>query len=176
MTVPTINLRGPRQRTLPDRGRRAPASSSAGAGRPGGPKLRFEYLIVVMGVVLWVSTTAGTGSGRRAGWRVNGGGKRPDSVHAQVSCGRGMSEQDLPWAEWGKGGGSGPGRTDPGPEGEEPVFSVPVLGLSGCPRSKFQRKRNGKPLCKLLCSPSFPPHPSVSLLPFPPSSPFMLRF
>ncbi|XP_068830083.1 tumor necrosis factor receptor superfamily member 10B-like isoform X2 [Capricornis sumatraensis] len=54
MTVPTINLRGPRQRTLPDRGRRAPASSSAGAGRPGGPKLRFEYLIFVMGVLLWV--------------------------------------------------------------------------------------------------------------------------
>ena len=64
MTVPTISLRGPRQRTLPDRkgqrGRRAPASSSAGAGRSGGPKLRFGYLVFVMGVVLWVSTTAGT--------------------------------------------------------------------------------------------------------------------
>ncbi|XP_027405717.1 tumor necrosis factor receptor superfamily member 10D-like isoform X2 [Bos indicus x Bos taurus] len=57
MTVPTISLRGPRQRTLPDRkgqrGRRAPASSSAGAGRSGGPKLRFGYLVFVMGVVLW---------------------------------------------------------------------------------------------------------------------------
>ncbi|XP_043783925.1 tumor necrosis factor receptor superfamily member 10C-like isoform X1 [Cervus elaphus] len=58
MTVPAINLRGPRQRTLPgrkgQRGRRAPASSSAGAGRSGGLKLRFGYLVFVMGVVSWV--------------------------------------------------------------------------------------------------------------------------
>ncbi|KAM9700686.1 uncharacterized protein ACBT57_023303 isoform 8-T10 [Dama dama] len=58
MTVPAINLRGPRQRTLPgrkgQRGRRAPASSSAGAGRSGGLKLRFAYLVFVMGVVSWV--------------------------------------------------------------------------------------------------------------------------
>ncbi|XP_040099082.1 tumor necrosis factor receptor superfamily member 10C-like [Oryx dammah] len=58
MAVPTINLRGPRQRTLPgrkgQRGRRAPASSSAGAERSGGPKLRFGHLIVVMGVLLRV--------------------------------------------------------------------------------------------------------------------------
>ncbi|XP_043308802.1 liprin-alpha-1-like [Cervus canadensis] len=51
MTVPAINLRGPRQRTL--RGRRAPASSSAAAGRSGGLKLRFGYLVFVMGVVSW---------------------------------------------------------------------------------------------------------------------------
>ncbi|XP_043783914.1 tumor necrosis factor receptor superfamily member 10A-like isoform X2 [Cervus elaphus] len=58
MTVPAINLRGPRQRTLPgrkgQRGRRAPASSSAAAGRSGGLKLRFGYLVFVMGVVSWV--------------------------------------------------------------------------------------------------------------------------
>ncbi|XP_055434714.1 tumor necrosis factor receptor superfamily member 10A-like [Bubalus kerabau] len=62
MTVPAINLRGPRQRTLPDhkrqRGRKAPASSSAGAGRSGGPKLRFGYLVFVMGVVLWVKAAS----------------------------------------------------------------------------------------------------------------------
>ncbi|XDA72002.1 hypothetical protein R6Z07M_002278 [Ovis aries] len=73
MTVPTINLRGPRQRTLPDRGRRAPASSSAGAGRPGGPKLRFEYLIVVMGVVLWVKPASATSV-------------RKDEIHQQSSA------------------------------------------------------------------------------------------
>ena len=99
-------------------------------------------------------------SGTRAGWPVNGGGKRPGGAHARVSCGRGMSERDLPWAACGEGAGSGPGGTDPGPEGEEPVFSVPVLGLSGCPRSKFQRKKNGKLFCKLLRSPSFPSPPS----------------
>lgn len=73
MTVPTINLRGPRQRTLPDRGRRAPASSSAGAGRPGGPRLRFEYLIVVMGVVLWVKPASATSV-------------RKDEIHQQSSA------------------------------------------------------------------------------------------
>ncbi|XP_069430109.1 tumor necrosis factor receptor superfamily member 10B-like isoform X2 [Ovis canadensis] len=73
MTVPTINLRGPRQRTLPDRGRRAPASSSAGAGRPGGPKLRFEYLIVVMGVVLWVKPASAMSV-------------RKDEIHQQSSA------------------------------------------------------------------------------------------
>ena len=106
-------------------------------------------------------------SGWHAGWPVNGGGKRPGGVHARVSCGRGMSELDLPWAEWGEGAGSGPGRTDPGPEGEEPSSR-----LSGCPRSKFQRKKNGKLFCRPLRSPSFPSPPSrlpssfPSLLPF----------
>lgn len=139
MTVPAINLRGPRQQTLPgrkgQRGRRAPASSSAAAGRSGGLKLQFGYLVFVMGVVSWVSTIAGTGSGRRAGWPVNGSGKRPGGVHVGVSCGRGMSQRDLPWAEWREGARSGPGRADPGPEGEEPAFSDPVLGLSSCPFS-----------------------------------------
>ena len=114
-------------------------------------------------------------SGRRAGWPVNGGGKKPGGVPARVSCGRGMSERDLPWAEWGEGAGSGPGRTDPGPEGEEPVFSVPVLGLSGCPRSKFQRKRNGKLLWKPLCSPSFPAPPSRLPSSFPSPLPFFVE-
>ena len=114
-------------------------------------------------------------SGRRAWWPVNGGGKRPGGVLARVSCGRGLSERDLPWAEWGEGAGSGPGRTDPGPEGEEPVFSVPVLGLSGCPRSKFQRKRNGKLLWKPLCSPSFPAPPSCLPSSFPSPLPFYVE-
>lgn len=128
-----------------------------------------------MGVVSWVSTIAGAGSGRRAGWPVNGSGKRPGGVHARVGCGRGMSEQDLPWAGWRGGAGSGPGRADPGPEGEEPAFSVPVLGLSSCPRSKFQRKRNGKLLCKPLGSPSFPHLPPVSFLLSLPPLPFYVE-
>uniref|UniRef100_A0A4W2GEJ3 Tumor necrosis factor receptor superfamily member 10B-like n=1 Tax=Bos indicus x Bos taurus TaxID=30522 RepID=A0A4W2GEJ3_BOBOX len=77
MTVPTISLRGPRQRTLPDRkgqrGRRAPASSSAGAGRSGGPKLRFGYLVFVMGVVLWVKAASATSV-----WK--------DEIHQQSSA------------------------------------------------------------------------------------------
>ncbi|XP_027405719.1 tumor necrosis factor receptor superfamily member 10B-like isoform X4 [Bos indicus x Bos taurus] len=77
MTVPTISLRGPRQRTLPDRkgqrGRRAPASSSAGAGRSGGPKLRFGYLVFVMGVVLWVKAASAMSI-------------RKDEIHQQLSA------------------------------------------------------------------------------------------
>ncbi|XP_055434713.1 tumor necrosis factor receptor superfamily member 10C-like isoform X2 [Bubalus kerabau] len=77
MTVPAINLRGPRQRTLPDRkrqrGRKAPASSSAGAGRPGGPKLRFGYLVFVMGVVLWVKPASAMSV-------------RKDEIHQQSSA------------------------------------------------------------------------------------------
>ncbi|XP_059740481.1 tumor necrosis factor receptor superfamily member 10A isoform X13 [Bos taurus] len=77
MTVPTISLRGPRQRTLPDRkgqrGRRAPASSSAGAGRSGGPKLRFGYLVFVMGVVLWVKAASAMSV-------------RKDEIHQQSSA------------------------------------------------------------------------------------------
>ncbi|XP_055435738.1 tumor necrosis factor receptor superfamily member 10B-like [Bubalus kerabau] len=77
MTVPAINLRGPRQRTLPDRkrqrGRKAPASSSAGAGRPGGPKLRFGYLVFVMGVVLWVKAASAISV-------------RKDEIHQQSSA------------------------------------------------------------------------------------------
>ncbi|XP_055283200.1 tumor necrosis factor receptor superfamily member 10B-like isoform X5 [Moschus berezovskii] len=76
MTAPTITLRGPRQRTLPDRkgqrGRRAPASSSAGAGRSGGPKLRFGFLVFVMGALLWVKP----GSAMSI---------RKDEVHQQLS-------------------------------------------------------------------------------------------
>uniref|UniRef100_A0A8C6DKJ8 TNFR-Cys domain-containing protein n=1 Tax=Moschus moschiferus TaxID=68415 RepID=A0A8C6DKJ8_MOSMO len=76
MTAPTITLRGPRQRTLPDRkglrGRRAPASSSAGAGRSGGPKLRFGFLVFVMGALLWVKPASAMSI-------------RKDEVHQQLS-------------------------------------------------------------------------------------------
>ncbi|XP_070231644.1 tumor necrosis factor receptor superfamily member 10B-like [Bos mutus] len=67
----TISLRGPRQRTLPDRkgqrGRRAPASSA------GGPKLRFGYLVFVMGVVLWVKAASAMSV-------------RKDEIHQQSSA------------------------------------------------------------------------------------------
>ncbi|XP_027405708.1 tumor necrosis factor receptor superfamily member 10A-like isoform X4 [Bos indicus x Bos taurus] len=68
----TINLRGPRQRTLPDRkgqhGRRAPASSIAG-----GPRLRFGYLVFVMGVVLRVKAASAMSV-------------RKDEIHQQSSA------------------------------------------------------------------------------------------
>ncbi|XP_065803283.1 tumor necrosis factor receptor superfamily member 10A-like [Muntiacus reevesi] len=77
MTVPAINLRGPRQRTLPgrkgQRGRRAPASSSAGAGRSGGLKLRFRVLIFVMGVVSLVKPASSMSI-------------RKDEIHQQSSA------------------------------------------------------------------------------------------
>ncbi|XP_010846510.1 PREDICTED: tumor necrosis factor receptor superfamily member 10C-like isoform X2 [Bison bison bison] len=72
MTVPTINLQGPRQRTLPDRKRqrgwRALTSSIAG-----GPKLRFGYLVFVMGVVLWVKAASAMSV-------------RKDEIHQQSSA------------------------------------------------------------------------------------------
>uniref|UniRef100_A0A8B9XGM6 TNFR-Cys domain-containing protein n=1 Tax=Bos mutus grunniens TaxID=30521 RepID=A0A8B9XGM6_BOSMU len=68
----TINLRGPRQQTLPDRkgqhGRRAPASSIAG-----GPKLRFGCLVFVMGVVLRVKAASAMSV-------------RKDEIHQQSSA------------------------------------------------------------------------------------------
>ena len=99
-------------------------------------------------------------SGRRAWWPVNGGGKRPGGALARVSCGRGLSERDLPWAEWGEGAGSGPGRTDPGPEGEEPVFSVPVLGCLAVPEVNSKGKIIENSFASLsapLPSPLLPP-------------------
>ncbi|XP_061282984.1 tumor necrosis factor receptor superfamily member 10A-like isoform X1 [Bos javanicus] len=72
MTVPTINLQGPRQRMLPDRKRqrgwRALTSSIAG-----GPKLRFRYLVFVMGVVLWVKAASAMSV-------------RKDEIHQQSSA------------------------------------------------------------------------------------------
>ena len=60
----------------------------------------------------------------------------------------------------------------PGPRGRRTRVLRPGSRLSGCPRSKFQRKNNRKLLCKPLSSPSFPPPPS----PLPSSFPSLLSF
>lgn len=78
------------------------------------------------------------GRGRQKRGRERGGGSGQADM---AGCLTGSPAQDQQWAESGEGTGSRPGRTDPGPEGEELALPFPVRGPAGLlsgPNSVFQ--------------------------------------
>ena len=160
MALPSVTPRRLGQRAPRDstgqRGQSPPAASGSRAGRAPGPRPRLRgplaLIFVVLGVLLSVSPRRGSWLGGRIAWWPGGGGRSGGG--AVVAGGRRtwlgawpghlrprVSEQDQKWAESGEGAGSRPGRTDPGPEGEELALPFPVRGPAGLlsgPSSVFQ--------------------------------------